>query len=879
MAIRLFIENQEVEIDESVQFAITKQFEDISNPTDIINDWSKTVSIPFTQNNNELFGHIYNPDKVIVDGGTIGVYFNPLRKLDFRLEWNNAILMSGYAKMNEVKQVNGNGTYEITLFGQLGKVFQEMQKITFDTTSDLTDYIIDGGQYVDEYISKDLIYQSWTSTGQTYEKLFTKYLEVPGGSIISHPAYSVTDIIGFAPNNSFSENFEYTTVQRGDKYTDTFSNILGNSFASETGIKAETVISDGLLPREYGEYRSYLQLPYIYWNKLFQVFQYKAESITGYKFELDDTWFNTSNPYWHNLVYMLNGFSYFSENIETNKYKLGWSNNGNLYWGSAAYTQNKSADIPVTYHIEGSGIGHMVYDMEELVPIYDTTNSVWSSSIYGIHINIIFDVNIKYLQFYKDNSYWETKLGTNNGLKLKFSLIESGTSSEINDYTVFICASNFSGTVPTVNAVINVDTLSTSSVISGDHYSSIPFSIPVYLYLPPNTTASLRISGGWLNQNVPFVMSDGSSTSGTSPIYLPTIYLNNTPSYKDFTLTDSKRSFSRFTLNDLWNKDFNLFEEVLKYCKMYRIIIYTDEINKKIIFKPFTKFFENYTISDWTDKIDKSRDFIITPITFANKYVLFNYNDSETSLCKTYKEKYGLNIGEYRLITAYNFNIETKELFKNIMPSIVNTDNVLPWESLKQHRIIYSFPSEIYVYNKDKDRKQVNIFGSWYFHNGLQTFDTDDTLNLTSPSISDDSKLQQNISTYFYNALSNDKISCPTYPNLDIVMNDNLCVFNIPKENYTYLENYTDKNSIYTNFWVNYINERYNIQNKMITCYVDIKPIDFNRFNFNHLIKVGNQLCIVNKIYDYDVTSNETTKVDLVTIQDISGYTSNNYTV
>ena len=58
MNARLFIENREIELDETVQFAITKQFEDLINPTAIINEWSKTVSIPFTASNNALLGHI-----------------------------------------------------------------------------------------------------------------------------------------------------------------------------------------------------------------------------------------------------------------------------------------------------------------------------------------------------------------------------------------------------------------------------------------------------------------------------------------------------------------------------------------------------------------------------------------------------------------------------------------------------------------------------------------------------------------------------------------------------------------------------------------------------------------------------------------------------
>ena len=129
MATRLFIENKEVELDKSVQFAITKQFEDLSNPTAIINDWSKTVSIPFTQKNNNLFGHIYNPDRLIVAGnGSVGIFFDPTKKLNFRLQDGDNVLMTGYAKMNEIKQKDGKGTYEITLFGELGKIFQELKK-------------------------------------------------------------------------------------------------------------------------------------------------------------------------------------------------------------------------------------------------------------------------------------------------------------------------------------------------------------------------------------------------------------------------------------------------------------------------------------------------------------------------------------------------------------------------------------------------------------------------------------------------------------------------------------------------------------------------------------------------------------------------------
>ena len=83
----------------------------------------------------------------------------------------------------------------------------------------------------------------------------------------------------------------------------------GTNYAHFTGIDAETVIGEGLLPREVGEYRSYMQIPYIYFNKLFQIFTKKTEEITGYSVHLDTTWFNNSNPYWNKMAYILEKFN------------------------------------------------------------------------------------------------------------------------------------------------------------------------------------------------------------------------------------------------------------------------------------------------------------------------------------------------------------------------------------------------------------------------------------------------------------------------------------------------------------------------------------------------------------------------------------------
>ena len=846
--IRLFIENQEIELNETVQVAITKQFEDLSNPTTIINDWSKTVSIPFSQKNNEIFGHIYNPDKVIVEGGTVGIYFNPLLKLNFRLEWNSAVVMTGYAKMNEVKQTSGKGTYEITLFGELGKVFQEMKKITFDTSTTDTDYLINGADYVDEYITKDLVAQSWSSNGQWYSTLQKK------GD--SH--YSITDIIGFAPNNSFSDGFDYKTYEASVQESKLFTDTLGTGFTAYTGVEPETAIPNGLLPREIGEYRSYLQLPFIYWNKLFQIFQEKAESVTGYRFNLDDSWFNNSNPYWYNLVYMLKPFDTKSEETVINYYKIAPRTSPG--WGGqiSAYTQPSVTPI-------------VFVDKNEVVPIVDSNNIIQLSDDYAVMFNSTYTIELDI------SNYTNLRINPANGLQYSIRVLDEN-SNVLKELKWLMVDTQYAGSTSGYEEVIRFERQGAGAF---RYYPKLNLMLNKGEF---GDKVKLDFRAVWLNQNAPFLDNNNQPFMPTPSSYMGYInlHLYNAPTNNPIScniISNRKRSYSHFTLNDLWNKDYNLFDAIIKYCKMYRIAISVDELNKTVDFMPYTKWFENYTVEDWTNKVDKSRDFVITPITFDNKYVLFNYKDSETKSGKEYKEKYGVNYGEYRLITDYNFNNEITNLFEDVTPSITNTDNVLSWNNLyTNHKIIYSFPAEIFVYNKDDDGKQVDIFGAYFFHNGVAEFSTEEALYMRNVYLSDDTQFQNANNKYFYVQRSSVMEQVSTYPKLDIVRNDNLCIFNVPKENYTYLNNYADKYSIYTNLWENYLNERYNIQNKKITCYVMLKPHEYCQFLWNKLIKICNQLCIVNKIYDYDITNNEPTKVDLITIQDIGGYNETDYT-
>lgn len=849
--LRLFLQNQEVELNESVQFAITKQFEDITNPTSIINDWSKTVKIPSTAKNDKLFGHIYNVDRLTVFGDhkLMGIYFDPYKKIDFRLQWGDAIVMTGYAKNISVDK----DSYNITLNGELGKVFQEMKKITFDKTSEDTEYIINGEKYVNQVIKKELLKDIWSVEAGKDQTLRE----------VTDRAYNIEEIIGFAPNNAFDEEFDYKTYQVNDSLSETFeqelndkaASVLGGekTYADATGITAEAVVRDGLTPREIGEYRSYLQQPYIFFNKLFQIFTTKAQEITGYQMELDNTWFNEVNPYWTNLVCMMKKLGVDKSGDSQNNYAF---NGSDANWTSN-FSTIKSYSLTPTL-------------INEKAPRYDASTNTFkykeNDYIYN-EVSILMD-----LTGYIANNVGTIYLNEDNCLII--DIVFRGALSVSKKIVVYRSGTANESVLDQVHSADASLAIGTPSSNIGSSYGqgwkvSIGVKDIGFVYATMGEDVTVDISSGWLNNNNPI----GAGTASTN-VYAVLKQVSLISTIRQ----DYKRSYSTFTLNDLWDKEYNLFDVILNYCKQFRIGVFCDYFNKKIVFKPLSKFFKDYTVEDWTDKVDFSQDYHIEPITFQNKYVLFNYQNNEVELNKAYKEKIGVNYGEYKLSTNYEFNNESTELFEHSRTAIPSTDSVLSWGSLySDFEIIYTLPAEVIVNNKDKENKSLNIFGSLLFYRGLANFDT--TSGLRNVVVSDDTHLQQTRNIYFYTQdVEGYSMPVTTYPHLDITYLDNLSTYVAPMENYTYQKE-IGTNGVFNNFWKQYLDERYNIQNKIVTCHIHLSPQDYINFSFNKFIKINNQLYFVNKIYDYSIDTDTPTKVDLITIQDIKGYTDNNFRI
>lgn len=838
---RLFIEDVEVELNQQVQFLLNQQFTDISDPATIFNDWSKTIDIPFTSNNNELFGHLYSEDRLISVSNNpndplTGIYFDPNKKLRFRLEWNGVLLMSGYAKTNSVTRTLTSGLYNITLNGELGRVFQELDKITMDLTKLGTDeykYVLDTRQYANFPLNKEAVYKSWNNEGQKHVSIDDTNIEW-------------TDIVGFAPSNAFDENFDAKSILSLDEsLLPIIQNISETLPETIQNIQTDSIIKDGLSPLTMKQFRSYNQLPFVWINKLFDMFTKKAEDLTGYEFELDDSWFNTTNPYWYDYVLMLNNLK---ENTKSEECARCEMRTMPVTPGS---TDTGLFNLPMTIPSDSYYIGDRgfllqygeVYFVPELYSDWALKNCQFTLNLGQIGVVPLPDGTT----IYKKSIYYaDVKIldDLNEPIKtIKYAFI-----SEDHDFT----------NIPQADHIVTV---------SGSINNNIILLFNVLLNDIPSGIYHLSIDLQW--DIVDYKLSNETSPNMSISVVTQITFYD----YNNYVMSNSV-----FNINRYWDNEVSPWKIILNYLKINHIFIEVDDVSKKIKLTPYYKYFTDVQISNWTNKLDISKNFIIKPSRPNEKYLLFDYDGTKLGLFSKYQQKYGISYGGIRIDTNNNFNTNSKRFIESLKPIGVYSPMFIEYfRGLLNNNVTYVNPSIYLPVNTDDDNKSVSLFGSMFFVKGYDTFR--DVYNQTDTYyITDDDVTEVYNDTYVYHAsLTTDgSLQTTRYTRLHTYIEDKNLWFNTPKEIY-YNERgewITSTKSIYEMFWKNYIAELYNPQNKQITAYLRLTPQDYISLKSNKFISIKNQLYFVNKIFDYDMTSSQSTKCELITVQNINNYSN-----
>lgn len=887
--IKLYFENYLVDNTDNISIPLTKTFDNIQDPMKYYSEYSRSVDIPFSVNNNKLFNHIFNVDSVQNSNPNqpnIGHNFDPKRKIPFRLEYNGDIILEGYAKLNSITYANG-GKYNITLFGKFGEIMQELHKLTF-INPESNKYYIDFPKY-GKYnrISANLV-----------KSAMEKY---PSGTG-SEGGLFLTDIITFITNEGVYENFDTKKNVRykiSDNTIIPHMNIVDTSsflketytYISNNNINPESIVGDAMLPGTWGEYRSYYQIPCMWVKRLWEMFTSVAEQVTSYSFDLDPDFFNDNNPLYFKQVLTLKTFNTKQEskytstfNINTSKNRT-WMNgtNTNKIPSNIIRTSTVSDEYAAGYDDIPDGQQTDALFLKSKPDSYDTFTINFSQK-YSIEFP---SGGIEGKQYLSIPFYIDVNLKTKDGLIIntcKYEVLRCKYEG-LEEYDKDIPHSKVRNVIlqdtyqennPSTQTTCLFFTLNysyrTSQVINGCYLEIVMYweNIPFYFTYDPELLTN--------NDGVQYIHDKMHSLKDTELVHVKPISELYKGEKNILTVVISqkeKRSGDYFSISDLWDKNVNPLEYLLEFSKIYGLVWNIDEKNKTIVVRQQQNDYKEglaQGIRDYTDKVD-NREKVLKPAQFDCKYVRFNYADNKTGEGTEYKNTYGANYGELILNNGNEFNSSEKKLFSGLIPAPITQKKQI--FKIKTPANIYStiYPeTQTYtsIITTDKSNKTVDLFGSLFLVG----------LNTTSITLTDDCNSEYFNNTYCYNRYGSDvsstkatakiasAISYILYPNKKITN-----LFNIP--NITYGEDFTGVKSIYELFWKDYFDERYSYKNKVVEVKMKLSIEDYNTIRRGTFIKIDNQLYVFNKISDFDIQGDGLTKCELLTVNNLDAYTNN----
>lgn len=887
MKIELFLGGNPVEIDQDIDFVLNKQFTELSDLTTIIVDYSKTVKVPMTPANNELFNYIYKLEHQVLVGQDV-VNYDPSRKIPMYMTYNGSMVMEGYAVLNSIDMKGKR--YEINLYGQLGKIFSALKDLN------LANYSKDGSGFWKEITM---------NTGSVMHSIFND------AHSLSWASTDWSDFWGFAPQLiGKTDLFDTTSYEEYDdagkitKFADTITATRGPGY--------EAYVDNGLDTNQYNDFRTYMTRPYVYVDKIIQLVQNEINNgdYDGYTMTLNADWFNSSNPYYADMVYFP-GEESVVDNGDGVAGNVVWSKDQRSYTTTSfnptvinssldGYTYTASGDY-IT--VSGDGNPTLTINCDGIEFLTQATNcdtnNKWITegrwAYYHASDDQMSVIRIPHLDIYDGNGVLQYKLylcdDTINVMSddgflsyTWWSIPNAWTRLKALDHKVVVptaCswANSVSGSTLKITQVFNFGRISLNSSTFKFGFNCDKIDVRAGKVIQTNCGFDAE---SFLH---PF-KNDKFKTKMWNTNSAFTGYYTN-PVQMDIT-SNTYRSMSRWTIKDVLGSDFNPFKWLIDYAKKFRLAFDIDYSAKTIDLKG--DYFGTVSYKEVT--VDYSKDVSVEPVVDRYRKVVFGYKDNKSRKGVQYLKNYGVDYGDMEIYTDMEVNNDTLELNPDKEESVFipTRMDALTWYdlnsqgTLKYRNLLYT-NSVINTLDKDGKIQYFPFFAfRWSnFDNNLVPF----------YDLSDDSPTQRTTGKYVYLVNSDWTYEAEgsqdgyTYHYAELMSEiprfDNYIektvggqtvlywtTFAAPAEVYNgNLPAHTGTVSIYDR-WKKYLNEIFNVNNKKVTCYVRMSYPEFIAFKFNQLFVIDNNVFLVNKIVDFNPNSEAPTKVELIQISDVT---------
>ena len=352
------------------------------------------------------------------------------------------------------------------------------------------------------------------------------------------------------------------------------------------------------------------------------------------------------------------------------------------------------------------------------------------------------------------------------------------------------------------------------------------------------------------------------------------------------------------TTDDMFDTTTTQGDILLNYTKLCGLLYDTDSAGNITIMSR-NKYFTDYKIIDWTDKVDLSKDYTIKPIPFNTRYLEMKYKGGDSYYEKKYSSEFGLEYGEKKINTGYAFNSQTTQLLNTIFTNTVMAaeprynywtefryvgrevpDNYFGFVKRELQPPAFAYPC---YFTKDGEKKnKADVKYSLLFNAGKKENKGHITID-SSIMLSEDASVNGGQFCWVYPSVDSGITSFEhLFRHTDYTPN-----FTTHYDNYSWdigyprisyegdtTSSYPSGSTVYSRFWEEYISEIYNVKNKILTCYVKLSWIDILNFSFKNFVTINGVLYHPNKLLNVNPLSDDPIQVELIQVQNIDAYTN-----
>lgn len=921
--LELYLAGKKVEFNQPPAIMYNYTETDVTNPTAIKNGFSNTITIEGTPENNDIFGHLWDLERLqnYGVGNYAGSTFNPIQRADFTLYLNGEMYESGYFKLDEVRKTGKLIEYDITLYGGLGDFFYALTythnsegEVEGPDKLELADLEYEAGD-LDFTISKETVKEAWDSINNyTYDGKWS--------TINFLPAYNGV------PDKDFS----------ADKVIIDRQNIVIDGHIGGTGYAVGT-LPKGMTEWETFDLRSYFQKPVLRVKEVIKACCNPANN-GGYEVYLDNHFFNEGNPYYSDNWVTLPSITSLEldkvdntstsgslSNRTTNFYKLNIENPGLTY-------DFLNLGVKVTFNPSTSYTGALFtthtyranggVTLQKFIKKYEYASAIDMQLVAVKNGQVVAYSNVQHLvtPIATIDASFE-KLGKE--FKKKGDLYDVPIPGVDNRYGTFgvhngqIVWCNQNGVEEPIqfklNSGIEFDEVflkvknrynEYANYTWGSSDSESASKFPSMKLYSEYTT----IDNSWRNNADDYKAVDGTLSFGVQTVSIG--HATERPGKSGVVI--SKKNLLSLGVTPC---DF-----LISYAKMFGLYFYKEVEGKVIHIMDRNSFYKHEDIVDLEKLIDRSKAMKITPQIASTKYYDFNIEQVESEYNNDWKEVNGSDYGLHRLNTSYNFNAESTDVFEdNIfrggamtleinplyqrpqdgtnLPMYLTNGGVVTvddneislnekWSSSINSggRNNHDFLPKVQFHTADNkpvsDTNMVMMLYRYPVNTTVPYWLTDDmdemySLNDGMPcwllTHGESNAIRLDVLPYFSRFITyGGELEGNITHTLDMGKPQAGTASSVPG-----CFN-TDGSSIYERCWKGYVNDMYDVNNRKLSCSCLLR----NRPNPDWLRRFywfDNSIWRLNKITDWNVSSYETTAMEFLKVQDIDNYKVEEITV